>query len=102
MVLVSFKSFIPFEISPSMKKYLDDYNKNFISKKIQYYSQNKCNEKYLRLVNDATNLNHTRAHDINKQIQIYNNSLPPPENIKFGLILFSMSSLFMFLLYKKY
>lgn len=106
MVLISFKSFIPFPTPASIKKYLDDYNKQIISRIIDYNEniapKQKLFTQNFNNINTNTNFSYIKDNDIiDKQLLIYNSPpiIPPPN---YCLILFSISSLFMFLLTKKY
>jgi len=101
MVLISFKSFIPFSTPPMIKKYLDDYNKQMISRIIDYYQNIAAKKKFVIQNFNNANINYIKENNIDKHFLTYN--IPPiiPDT-KYSLILFSMSSLFMFLLSKKY
>lgn len=101
MIYTSFKSFIPFQTPPSIKKYLDDYNKIFLSRIINYYSEKRNYQKFLQPNFELNNLHYPKENIVGNQIQLYNNP-PFTPNIEISILLFSISSLFMYLLSKKY
>lgn len=108
MIFISFKSFIPFPTPPAIKKYLDDYNKAFLSRTVEYYCEKSQTQKHhwISQNQDFTNLIYPPENNIisdNKELQLHDNSpFVPNRNITTGVILFSISSLFMYLLSKKY
>lgn len=98
----SFKSYIPFQIHSPIKKYLDDYNKKVISRNIDYYT--KIYPKRRLLLANRENIEHINFDD--KLLLL---TLPPcydgpphVPNINIGVFLFGLTSLFMFLLSKKF
>lgn len=104
MIFISFKSFIPFQTPSSIKKYLDDYNKAFHSRIVEHYSEkreNKNIEHFLsnNELNTAIQLN--KKSNTNKEIHLYNNNPVTPNNIELSIILFSISSVFMYFLSRK-
>jgi hypothetical protein len=118
MVFMSFKSFIPFPTPPSIKKYLDDCNKQMISRILDYHENIEPTKKLFRQnfnntntntnaninanINSNTNINYIKYNNGNdKQLISYDNP-PTISDPKYGLLLFSMSSLFFFLLHKKF
>jgi hypothetical protein len=103
---MSFKSFIPFPTPPSIKKYLDDCNKQMISRILDYHENIEPTKKLFRQnfnnTNANTNINYIKYNNGNdKQLISYDNP-PIISDPKYGLLLFSMSSLFFFLLHKKF
>ena len=102
---LSFKSYIPFQTPPSIKKYLDNYHKKFISRKLDYYTTRYQYPSHTLFstkrqnIEDIINLND--AGMLSALSQCYD--VPPHvPDIKLGMFLFGLSSLCMFLLSKKY
>lgn len=105
MIHRSFKSYIPFQTPSSIITYLDDYNKKFISRNIDYHKKRYPTHSRL-LLSTRQNIADTNFLDNNNnqlfQLAQCSDGLPNIPDIKMGLFLFGLSSLFMFLLTKKY